>query len=89
MGNMLCLSLFLFVNWHNTATPSMFQPKDSLAEELGINTRQMADVLIRFLEEFESSQRAPWQRFRSLGLWFQKGVQKDDGLCIVSREPWI
>ena len=32
--------------------------KDSLAEELGINTRQMADVLIRFLEEFESSQRA-------------------------------
>jgi len=31
---------------------------DSLADELGINTRQMADVLIRFLEEFESSHRA-------------------------------
>ncbi|CAK9073399.1 unnamed protein product [Durusdinium trenchii] len=31
---------------------------DSLAEELGINTRQMADVLIRFLEDFESSERA-------------------------------
>eukprot|EP00438_Fugacium_kawagutii_P035130 Skav218770 [mRNA] locus=scaffold1372:332268:337482:- [translate_table: standard] len=36
------------------------QAEDSLAEELGINTRQMADVLIRFLEEFESSHRATW-----------------------------
>ena len=31
---------------------------DSLAKELGINTRQMADVLIRFLEDFESSKKA-------------------------------
>ena len=31
---------------------------DSLAEELGINVRTMADVLIGFLEEFEASSRA-------------------------------
>ncbi|CAJ1441433.1 unnamed protein product [Effrenium voratum] len=31
---------------------------DSLAEELGVNTRQMADVLLRFLDDFEAEQRS-------------------------------
>ncbi|CAE7946376.1 unnamed protein product [Symbiodinium sp. KB8] len=31
---------------------------DSLAEELGINVRRMADVLVGFLEDFETSQKA-------------------------------
>ena len=31
---------------------------DSLAEELGINVRRMADVLVGFLEDFEASQKA-------------------------------